>query len=105
MQFNRNDVSSQDLSWVLKDDIVMFDADWFTEREYRLKKSLNEFVMIDAKSEGLLRVLRTTNKGQSMHLGQTTFSPNTWKYAWPLKIQLAHHSKYHPVMFVYRVIR
>ena len=90
---------SNRLPWLSNDDYVLVDPTWFDSADYRSRKSLNEYVLDDAKRDGLLRVISVSPQGQSMRLMPTFESQNQWSRKFPLKVTIAHHSKVHPVVF------
>lgn len=98
------DATDNRMPWIRQGDVVMLDIDWFYEREWRLKKSLNEFLMHDVSRDGILAVKRCTPQGQGMDLVQAPTSRSTWRRAWHISIQLAHHSRVHPVVFISRQV-
>ncbi len=87
------------LPWLCVDDYVLVDPDWFDVAEYRSRKSLNEYILDDAKRDGQLRIADVSPQGQSLRLLPTHEATVGWSRKWPLKVTIAHHSKIHPVTF------
>lgn len=92
------------MSWLSLDDYALVDEEWFHQRAYRTKKSLNDIVVDDACSS-LLRIVYVSRKGLSVKLMRTLECKKQWHRDHPLYIQLAPHSHVHPVTFSSRCIK
>lgn len=92
------------IPWLNEDDYVVVDADWYLEKAYRLRKSLNDIVWKNIKRDGHMRVVFTSPQGQSIKL-RRTYESQSWDREYPAHVQCAHHSDMHPVTFSSRRVK
>ena len=86
------------MPWLKIDDYVIVDSEWFREKQYRLRKSLNDIVIDDACTS-MLRIVYVSPQGQSVKLKKTYETQQKWTREHPLMLQIAHHADVYPMTF------
>lgn len=92
--------------WLHIDDVVLLDSTWFLGERYRYRreKSMNRYIVDNGGHRQLLTITYIVASGLSMKLFPVDHNRVQWPTMAPLKITIASHGRWNPIMFVSREI-